>query len=575
MKLRSFLRPYLKLFAIVPIFMIVEVMVDLFQPTLMAQIVDDGVLAGNLDLVIHTGLLMLGLALVGGLGGAAAGVVGSIASQSYGRDMRNAAFHKVMHLSFEQTDQFTTGSLVTRLTNDVTALQDLSNSVTRGLVRTSFQFFGGIIMMLSLNVNFGIVLVCSLPLQILMIILILWKAGPLYILVQKRLDRVNSVVQENVTGARVVKAYVREEHEIGRFHTANQELSDTNLRVQRLMAILNPILMVIMNVSVVAIILIGGYQTEARAMNVGQVMAAITYITQILNSMMMLGNMFQNFTRAYASATRLREVLNADPVIKGGTKALPSGKGEIEFSHVEFHYPGFQNRPILKDISFTVEPGQTVAILGATGSGKTSLVQLLPRFYEVNSGTITIGGEDVRDFSLESLRSHIGFVLQKSELFSGSVRENIMWGDENATMEEVQQAAQIAQAEEFILGFRGGYDAMISEKGASLSGGQKQRLAIARAILKKPDILIFDDATSALDLSTEAKLRQALRENMKDVTILMIAQRIASIQHADKILVLEHGQIAACGTHAELLKTSPVYQDIYASQMKEEAKDNG
>lgn len=575
MKLIQFIKPYRKLFILVPLCMVVEIMAELFQPMLMSRIVDEGVLAYNLPLVIRTGLLMLGLALIGGLGGATAGVIGSVASQSFGKDLRDATFHKVMQLSFEQTDRFTTGSLVTRLTNDITAVQDLSNTVTRGMVRTLFQFFGGIIMMLSLNVRFGLVLVCSLPIQILLIVLLLWKASPLYLLVQTRLDRVNSVVQENVTGARVVKAYVREDYETSRFRKANLALTDTNLKVQKLMATLNPILMVVMNISVIAIILIGGFQTEARQMQVGQVMAAITYITQILMSMMSVGMMFQNFTRAYASASRIREVLNTDPVIRSGERQLTSGRGVIEFRDVSFHYPGFQNRPVLQDISFTVKSGETVAILGATGSGKTSLLQLIPRFYDVNTGSITLDGADIRSYTLESLRNHIGFVLQKSELFSGTVRENLLWGNSDATDEEIRHAAQIAQAEEFILGFHGGYDSVISEKGASLSGGQKQRLAIARAILKKPDILVFDDATSALDLGTEAKLRAALREEMKNVTILMVAQRIASIRHADRILVLENGEIAASGTHDELLRTSEIYRDIYDSQMREEVTENG
>ena len=484
--------------------------------------------------------------------------------------MRKDTFEKVMHLSFQQTDKFTTGSLVTRLTNDITAIQQFVAMSLRMFVRTGMQFLGGIACLLTLNVNFGLVLIISLPVQLTVVALIMKRAAPLFGVVQNKLDKVNSIVQENVTGARVVKAFTREEYEIDRFGNANSELMETNMKVQKLLAILNPILMVVMNASVMAIILIGGLQVEARAMEVGSVMAAVTYITQILMSVMMVGMMFQQVSRAMASAKRVKEVLDTDPVIFDGNSDAKITEGKVEFKNVSFAYPNTSGKPVLKNINLTAQPGQMLAILGSTGCGKTSLVNLIPRFYDCTDGEVLIDGVNVKDYKLDDLRSNIGVVLQKSELFSGTVAENIRWGDDNASDDEVKLAAQTAQAEEFIQGFTDGYDTMISEKGASLSGGQKQRMSIARAILKKPKILIFDDSTSALDLSTEAKLHAALRERLTDVTVIMIAQRIASVMRADKIAVIDKSTICAFGTHTELMQTSKVYRDIYYSQMKEE-----
>ena len=495
-----------------------------------------------------------------------------------GNDLRKDAFAKVMHMSFQQTDKFTTGSLVTRLTNDITAIQEFVAMSLRMFVRTGMQFIGGIAVILTLNVNFGIVLVISLPVQLIAVAIIMKKASPLFSIVQSRLDKVNSVVQENVSGARVVKAFTREEYEINRFDNANTDLMTTNLKVQKLLATLNPILMIIMNASVIAIIMIGGFQVEAKAMQVGEVMAAVTYITQILMSVMMVGMMFQQVSRSAASMKRVNEVLSPNPVISDGNKSADSdNSGTVEFRNVGFSYPGSSGKPVLSGIDLKVGKGQMIAILGSTGCGKTSLVNLVPRFYDATNGDVLVDGVNVKDYDVDTLRSKIGVVLQKSELFSGTVAENIRWGCETATDEEVKTAAKIAQAEEFIDGFNDGYDTMISEKGASLSGGQKQRMAIARAIIKKPEILIFDDSTSALDLSTEAKLHKALRENLSGVTVIMIAQRIASVMRADKIAVLENGSICAFGTHKELMESSSVYRDIYYSQMKqgEEEAVNG
>lgn len=583
MKVLRYLKPYWLFALLCPLAMILEVSMDLLQPTLMSDIVDNGILGDaaadeNLRYVLITGLKMLMFSLIGCFGGIASAAFGTAAAQKMGNDLRKDAFAKVMHMSFQQMDKFTTGSLVTRLTNDITAIQEFVAMSLRMFVRTGMQFIGGIAVILTLNVNFGIVLVISLPVQLIAVAIIMKKASPLFSIVQSRLDKVNSVVQENVSGARVVKAFTREEYEINRFDNANTDLMTTNLKVQKLLATLNPILMIIMNASVIAIIMIGGFQVEAKAMQVGEVMAAVTYITQILMSVMMVGMMFQQVSRSAASMKRVNEVLSTNPVISDGNKSADSdNSGTVEFRNVGFSYPGSSGKPVLSGIDLKAEKGQMIAILGSTGCGKTSLVNLVPRFYDATKGDVLVDGVNVKDYDVDTLRSKIGVVLQKSELFSGTVAENIRWGCETATDEEVKTAAKIAQAEEFIDGFNDGYDTMISEKGASLSGGQKQRMAIARAIIKKPEILIFDDSTSALDLSTEAKLHKALRENLSGVTVIMIAQRIASVMRADKIAVLENGSICAFGTHKELMESSSVYRDIYYSQMKqgEEEAVNG
>ena len=583
MKVLRYLKPYWLFALLCPLAMILEVSMDLLQPTLMSDIVDNGILGDaaadeNLRYVLITGLKMLVFSLIGCFGGIASAAFGTAAAQKMGNDLRKDAFAKVMHMSFQQTDKFTTGSLVTRLTNDITAIQEFVAMSLRMFVRTGMQFIGGIAVILTLNVNFGIVLVISLPVQLIAVAIIMKKASPLFSIVQSRLDKVNSVVQENVSGARVVKAFTREEYEINRFDNANTDLMTTNLKVQKLLATLNPILMIIMNASVIAIIMIGGFQVEAKAMQVGEVMAAVTYITQILMSVMMVGMMFQQVSRSAASMKRVNEVLSTNPVISDGHKSADSdNSGTVEFRNVGFSYPGSSGKPVLSGIDLKVGKGQMIAILGSTGCGKTSLVNLVPRFYDATNGDVLVDGVNDKDYDVDTLRSKIGVVLQKSELFSVTVAENIRWGCETATDEEVKTAAKIAQAEEFIDGFNDGYDTMISEKGASLSGGQKQRMAIARAIIKKPEILIFDDSTSALDLSTEAKLHKALRENLSGVTVIMIAQRIASVMRADKIAVLENGSICAFGTHKELMESSSVYRDIYYSQMKqgEEEAVNG
>lgn len=568
-KLSKYLKPYALFAVLTPLSMVGEVLGDLLQPKLMSKIVDDGVLGQDMDLIIRTGLLMLLVLIGGGACGIAASAFGGIASQSFSRDLRVDVFKRVMGLSFEQTDKFTTGSLVTRLTADITAIQQMVDFMLRMLVRDSLLFFGGIIMMLTLNVRFGIIILCALPIEIIMMIIILKKANPYYSIVAKRLDSVNSVVQENVTGARVVKAYVREDTEEKRFDDANISLMESNLRVQTLMAILQPLLMIILNLSVIAVIVIGGWQVQAQAMKVGEVMAAITYLTQVLHGVMMMSMMFQTLAKASTSANRLREVLETDPVIKSGSVSLADKTGgTVSFKNVSFSYPETKGRPVISDLTLDIKSGESVAILGATGSGKSSLVNLIPRFYDCTAGEVLVDGVNVKDCKLDELRKKVGIVLQKSELFSGTVEDNIKWGDKNATHEEVISAAQAAQADEFIQKIPAGYEGIIAEKGASLSGGQKQRLSISRAVLKKPEILILDDSTSALDLGTEAKLRDEIDRKMNGTTLIIIAQRIQSVKSCDRIAVLDHGKLCACDTHENLLKTCEVYQDIYASQVK-------
>lgn len=568
-KLSKYLKPYALFAVLTPLSMVGEVLGDLLQPKLMSKIVDDGVLGQDMDLIIRTGLLMLLVLIGGGACGIAASAFGGIASQSFSRDLRVDVFKRVMGLSFEQTDKFTTGSLVTRLTADITAIQQMVDFMLRMLVRDSLLFFGGIIMMLTLNVRFGIIILCALPIEIIMMIVILKKANPYYSIVAKRLDSVNSVVQENVTGARVVKAYVREDTEEKRFDDANISLMESNLRVQTLMAILQPLLMIILNLSVIAVIVIGGWQVQAQAMKVGEVMAAITYLTQVLHGVMMMSMMFQTLAKASASANRLREVLETDPVIKSGSVSLSDKTGgTVSFKNVSFSYPETKGRPVISDLTLDIKSGESVAILGATGSGKSSLVNLIPRFYDCTAVEVLVDGVNVKDCKLDELRKKVGIVLQKSELFSGTVEDNIKWGDKNATHEEVISAAQAAQADEFIQKIPAGYEGIIAEKGASLSGGQKQRLSISRAVLKKPEILILDDSTSALDLGTEAKLRAEIDRKMNGTTLIIIAQRIQSVKSCDRIAVLDHGKLCACDTHENLLKTCEVYQDIYASQVK-------
>lgn len=577
-----------------PLLMMGEVLADLCLPRLMTVIVDCGIIGegdvsgvpfaaavmrllfgaepySSMQVIVTFGILMLAVVLVGGCFGVLCAYTAAKASQGLGHDLRCDAYRHVMALSVEQTDTFTTSSLVTRMTNDITMIVEFAEMLLRMLVRAPMFFIGGLIMLLNLDVSFGVVMMCALPVMAITVILVLGRAVPLYGTVQKKLDRVNSVVQENVTGARVIKAYVREEHESERFRKANEDLKNINYRVQCMMAITHPVLTVVMNAAIIAIIYIGGWKIDNVAgsgMTAGTVMAAITYVTQVLMSVMMVSTMFQSVSRAMASVKRVGEVLDAEPVIVSGNTVHASDEIAVSFRDVSFRYPNTTGNPVLNHVNLDIRRGETFAVIGATGSGKSSLVNLIPRFYDATEGTVAIDGVPIGEYDLDALRQKISFVLQKSELFSGTVETNIRMGKEDAERSEIEQAAAVAQAEEFINGFPDGYETYIAEKGASLSGGQKQRMSIARALVRKPEILILDDATSALDLATESKLRDALRKNLSGTTVVMIAQRIASVRHADRIAVIDGGTIVACAPHDELMQTCETYREIYYSQMK-------
>lgn len=548
-----------------------EVAMDLMQPDMMADIVDNGVLKNDITLIITVGIRMVIFVAIGGMCGVLCGVFANIAAQNFGNDLRKDLFSRIMSLSFQETDKISTGSLVTRLSNDVNQVQMMVMMSIRGFVRNIVMFVGGIIMLYSQSPRFALIAACGLPFVLVFVTFFLRKASPLFSVVQKKLDGINNVMQEDVAGARVVKAYVKEAYELDRFQQANEALCDESLRVQTLLAFMSPCLNIVLNVCIVAVILVGGYTVRTGGdLTPGNVMAGITYLSQILHGVTFMANIFQTFTRAKASADRINEVYNSPEVILDGTLKEESIKtGEIEFKHVSFAYPEAPDQKILEDISFKVEKGETFAIIGETGCGKTSFVNLIPRFYDVTDGEILVDGHNVKEYPLNALRDKISIVLQKAELYSRTIEENIRWGKPDATFEEVQKAAKIAQADHFIESARNGYETMVTERGHSLSGGQKQRISIARAVLKDHEILIFDDSTSALDLKTEASLYEALRKECPDKTKIIIAQRIASIKGADRIAVLDKGKIAAFGTHEELLKHSEIYQDIYRSQMKE------
>ena len=595
-KLVRYIKPY-AFFAIVsPLMMMGEVLADLCLPYLMSFIVDygieaDGLLAirgagfaewvmnllwgdsyTQLQIILTFGIMMLCITLVGGFFGVTCAYTAARAAQSFGNDLRRDTYARVMSLSIEQTDRFTTGSLVTRMTNDISMIVEFVEQILRMFVRAPMFLIGGTVMLILLEVRFGTVLLLSVPILLLTLIIVLSRAIPMYATLQKKLDRVNSVVQENVSGARVVKAYVCEDHENERFSVANTELCGVNYKDLRLMAITTPMLNVIMNFSVIALIAIGGVRIEMgdAGMTTGTVMAGITYVTLVINSIMMVTMMFQSVSRALASSKRVLEILDTEPVIVGGTLSEHADAPvAIAMRGVSFRYPTAKGRPVLHDIDLEIKKGETFAIIGATGCGKTSLVSLIPRFYDASEGVVEIDGKPISDYELDALRKKIGYVMQKSELFSDTVKNNIRWGDPDATHEEIVSAAEVAQADGFIRGFSDGYETVIAEKGASLSGGQKQRLSIARALTRKPEILILDDSTSALDLATEAKLQKALRETMRDTTVVMIAQRIASVKNADRIAVLENGTVSDCGSHDELMRRSATYRDIYNSQMKQ------
>ena len=572
----KYIKRYLHFAVIAAAFMVGEVLMDLLQPEIMSAIVDDGVLGvntggvGDLKLIWTLGIRMILLVLFGGFCGSMNNVFVHMSGQNIGNEMRKDAFRSIMTFSFPQVDRFGTGSLVTHVTNDITQVQNYISNFVRGMIRTSMLTFGSIFFMFRLNRTFGTIVLCACPFIVGCLAFCLSKDNPLFSKLQAQLDRINAIMQEDISGIRIIKACVREIYEKLRFGKANDDLIKTQLQVLTIFAFMNPVINALIYVVVTLVLVAGSYEVSAGTATPGNIMAAITYTTQLLNGIMGLTMQFQNISRGLASWKRVKEVLHSQPDLKdGGFCGNTELRGQIEFRDVSFAYPG-SNQVVLKNINLTVHPGETVAIMGATGCGKSSLVNLIPRFYDVNSGTVLVDGVDVREYNQKALREKIAIALQKSELFSVPIRENVAWGRPGASGDAIVRAAKVAQADGFILSAPDGYDTMVAERGMSLSGGQKQRLSIARAIIRDAEILIFDDSTSALDLKTEADLYEALKDTNPDSTKIIIAQRIASVRRADRIVVLSGGSVEACGTHEELMETCKTYRDIYDSQLGEE-----
>ncbi|MBN1399209.1 MAG: ABC transporter ATP-binding protein [Anaerolineae bacterium] len=570
LRLGSFLKPYWRWAVLGPLLMLLEVAMDLMQPRLLQRIVDEGVAQLNMPLVLQTGGWMIGLAIIGLIGGAGCGYFSTKAAQAFGADLREALFTKVQTLSVRNLDELETGQLITRLTSDVFQVQEAVNASLRMMVRTPLLLLGGLLMALITAPQLAFVPLALIPILLVAVILVVRRAMPLFTGVQQRLDALNEIMQENLAGIRVVKAFVRGDYEHRRFAAGNQRLADDTIRAARLVAGMMPVVMICVDFGIVAVIWFGGLRVVAGSMQVGQILAFVNYMFQTLLSLVMVSMMVINLARAAASAERVQQVFDSEPAVKDRPDARDPGalRGRVVFDSVSFGYEHAGQDQVLRDISFVAEPGQTVALLGATGSGKSSLVSLVPRFYDVTAGRITVDGMDVRDLSQDALRRAIGVAPQETVLFSGTIRDNIRYGRPDATDEEVVAAARMAQAHDFILSFPDGYDTELGQRGVNLSGGQKQRLAIARALLIQPSVLILDDSTSSVDVETEARIQEALQErDGVEQTRLLIAQRISSVLTADQILVLDEGHVVARGTHRELLATSPVYRDIYESQL--------
>ena len=576
----KYIKQYLLFAILAALFMIGEVLMDLLQPGIMSRIVDDGVLGlnhgghGNLTIIWTLGAQMIGLVLFGGLCGSMNNVFVHISGQNIGNEIRKDCFRKIMTFSFPQLDRFGTGSLVTRVTNDITQVQNFVSQFVRGMIRTSLLMFGSIYFMFRLNRDFGIIVVCAFPFIVGCLAFCLWKANPLFSRLQAQLDILNDIMQEDVSGIRIIKACVREIYEKLRFGKANDELVKTQLCILVIFAFMNPVINSLMYIVVAVILLVGSVEVTSGAATPGVIMAAITYTTQLLNGILMLVMIFQNISRGLASWKRVREILDSESDLKDGTFAGNTEQyGEIEFRDVSFSYPG-SKQSVLEHINLTIHRGETVAVMGATGCGKTSLVSLIPRFYDATSGSVLVDGVDVREYRQKDLRQKIASTLQKSELFSTTIEQNIAWGAPEASSEKIKSAAVTAQADDFISSTPEGYQTMVAERGMSLSGGQKQRLSIARAVVKEAEILIFDDSSSALDLKTEANFYDALQQSHPGTTKIIVAQRIASVRRADRIVVLDKGRIAASGIHEELLSSCSVYQAIYYSQIGKEEESH-
>ena len=536
----KYIKRYLFYAVLAALFMIGEVLMDLVQPGIMSRIVDDGVLGvssggtGDLRIVWTLGLQMIGLALFGGLCGSLNNIFVHLSGQNIGNEMRKDAFRRIMTFSFPQMDSFSAGSLVTRVTNDITQVQNFVSQFVRGMIRTSLLMFGSIYCMFRLNWDFGVIVLCAFPFIVGCLAFCLWKADPMFTKLQAQLDAINAIMQEDVSGIRIIKACVREIYEKIRFVKANDALIGTQLRILIIFAFMNPVVNSLMYLVTAVILYVGAVDVTAGSATPGDIMAAVAYTTQLLNGILMLVMLFQNISRGLASWKRIKEILNTEPELKNGSfSGEGGGKGEIVFRDVSFSYPG-ANRKVLEHIDLTIHSGETIAVMGATGCGKTTLVNLISRFYDVTEGAVLVDGVDVREYRQEKLREKVSVAMQKAELFGVSIKENVAWGKPDASEEELLTAAKIAQADGFVTAAPNGYDTIVAERGMSLSGGQRQRLSIARSVLKPAEILIFDDSTSALDLKTEADLYDALHKSRQSATKLIVAQRIASVRRADR-----------------------------------------
>lgn len=569
----KYIKPYLPAFIIGPLMMIVEVIGEVVLPKLMANIINVGVANGSVGYITGTGALMILVALLMMAGGVGGAYFGAKAAVSFAADLRKDAFDKVQTFSFANLDQFSTGSLVTRLTNDITQVQNLINMALRMMLRAPGMLIGALIMAFVMNAELAVIVLIVIPILVGAIAVLIKIAFPKFKIMQKKLDALNSNIQEMLTNVRVIKSFVRGDYEEKKFAASNEDLKQTSLGAFKTIIIVMPLMMFMMNGTTLAVVWFGGRQIIVGNMQVGDLTAFTTYIVQILMSLMMLAMVILQSSRALASLSRIREILDTevdlnDEHCKEPDKIVSSGR--VEFRDVSFRYYKENKEAVLSHISFAVKSGQTLGIIGSTGSGKTTLVQMIPRLYDVDEGEVLVDGVNVKDYTLENLREGVGMVLQKNVLFSGSILENLMWGDENASMEEVRKAAQAAQADGFVSSFTGGYEMDLGQGGVNVSGGQKQRLCIARALLKKPKILILDDSTSAVDTATEAKIRESFAGELKNTTKIIIAQRISSVQEADEIMVLDDGKIVGFGKHEDLLASCEAYQEIYYSQMDKE-----
>ncbi len=570
-KLLKFLRPYRIAVIAVIVLVFAQAMAELYLPNLMSDIVNSGIINGDIAYIVRVGGLML---LVTG-GGTVCAVVGmylsSQVSMGYGRILRDEIFTHVSTFSLREFDRLGTPSLVTRTTNDVTQVQSVTLMMMRQMIMAPTTCIGGIILAISKDRQLGWVFVVVLPLLAAVVVILATKAFPLFQAIQKKIDRINLVLRETLTGMRVIRAFDRIDHEKARFRDANVDLTETTVAVTKLIASMMPIMTLIMNLTAIAVVWFGSVRIEHGTTNVGDMMAFLQYATQIMFSLMMASLMFVTIPRAQASAARINEVLETvpgivDPPMSAGVNGR---RGLIEFKDVTFRYPGAEE-PALRNISFSARPGEVVAIIGSTGSGKSTLINLIPRFYDVQHGSVEVDGVDVRQIKQDELRARIGLVPQATVLFSGTIGDNIRYGKLDASDAEMREAAGIAQATEFIDAMEAGYDAIIAQGGTNVSGGQKQRLSIARAIVARPEIYIFDDSFSALDFRTDARLRAALKSRTADSTVIIVGQRVATIMDADRIIVLDDGRIAGMGTHRDLYRTCRVYQEIVASQLSEE-----